>query len=139
MVSQMITYRIPTLFGYTTLGEASRARELTFEILYHVHAALPVLMLLGTSAFIAVHRQSSKGKWVGNHRSVLTDIVDSRVLNRNPGAAARDLPHALCKRYSPSSYVMGYTIRVQMVPTRYYCETVPCYRCHDNRLRHDTL
>lgn len=59
---EMDTSRIPTLFGYTTLGEFSRARELTSEILHHVHAELPALMLLGTSAFIAVRRQSSKGK-----------------------------------------------------------------------------
>ena len=55
------TIRIPTLFGYTTLGEFSRARELTAEILLHVHDVLPAPLLLGTSAFI-VYRQSSKGK-----------------------------------------------------------------------------
>jgi len=43
------------------MGEFSRARGLTAEILHHVHAELPALVLLGTSAFIAVHRQSSKG------------------------------------------------------------------------------
>ena len=68
--------RIPTLFGYTTLGEVSRARELTFEILHHVHAELPVLMLLGTSAFIAVYRQSSKGEYsVGSAITAVCPLI----------------------------------------------------------------
>jgi len=58
---EMDTSRIPTLFGYTTLGEFSRTRELTSEVLHHVHAQLPAVVLLGTSAFIVVHRQRAKG------------------------------------------------------------------------------
>lgn len=34
-----------------TLGEFSRARELTSEILHHAHAGLSALTLLGTSPF----------------------------------------------------------------------------------------
>ncbi|KAK2466188.1 hypothetical protein APHAL10511_001830 [Amanita phalloides] len=58
---EMDMRRIPTLFGYTTLGEFSPARERASEILHHVEGELPVVMLLGTSVFIAVHRRSSKG------------------------------------------------------------------------------
>jgi hypothetical protein len=51
---------IPTLFGYTTLGEFSRARELTLDVFRCVHAVLPSLLLLGISMWI-VHRRSSRG------------------------------------------------------------------------------
>jgi len=54
------TSPIPTLFGYTTLGEFSTERDLAFNILHHVHAVLPALLLFGTSMWI-VHRKSSLG------------------------------------------------------------------------------
>ena len=97
----MDTSRIPTLFGYTTLGEFSRARELTLEILHHAHGVMPALALLGTSAFIAVYRQSSKGKrsiMTSEHQIIIDNIfVDFRILNYNSDVAARDLPLALFK------------------------------------------
>jgi hypothetical protein len=51
---------IPTLFGYAIPGEFSAEKEFTSDLLRHVHAALPVLLLLGTCAWI-VHRKNSRG------------------------------------------------------------------------------
>ncbi|KIM91390.1 hypothetical protein PILCRDRAFT_589 [Piloderma croceum F 1598] len=68
------TTPIPTLFGYTTPGEFSRARELTLHTLLCVHAMLPVLLSSGTSVWI-IYRKSPRGFSVETQLLLLTAFL----------------------------------------------------------------
>jgi len=66
---------IPTLFGYTTLGEFSRAMELTLDVLHCIHAVLSPLLLLGIAMWIVWHRRSSSGFSVDAQVLLLTAFL----------------------------------------------------------------
>jgi hypothetical protein len=89
------TTSIPTLFGYTTPGEFSRARELTQYTLLYVHAILPVLLSSGTSVWIIYHKSSRGELSPAPFGRFLTNVVVQRLLGGNTAIAAHGFPSPL--------------------------------------------